>query len=70
MPKIACINKIPRENPHERITNVGVLNADGTRWRMTQPEAIRWVETPGNQPFWVERGGLRVDVIVKISRFV
>ncbi len=70
MPKISCINKVPRDNPHERITHVGGLNADGTRWRMTQPAAIQWVELPErNETFWVERGGVRVQVIVKISRF-
>jgi hypothetical protein len=69
MPKISCIHKISRDNPHERITHVGGLNADGTRWRMTQPDAIRWVELPANERFWVERSGLRVDVVVKTSRF-
>jgi len=69
MPRITCINKIDRYDPHERITHVGGVNADGTRWKMSQPDAIAWVELPGHDNFWVEQGRVRVEVIIRISRY-
>ena len=34
--EIRCINKTDRYDPHERIKNVGGVNADETRWRITR----------------------------------
>jgi len=34
--QIACINKSDRQNPHERIRNVGGRNSDGTAWKLTK----------------------------------
>ena len=61
--EIKCINKTDRYNPHERIRNIGGPNADGTRWKVTQPEAITGIES-GKWAFYVSRAGRTVDVIV------
>ncbi|WP_111733072.1 DUF3892 domain-containing protein [Roseovarius amoyensis] len=66
--KIDCIEKEDRYDPTEAITHVGGLNHNGTRWRITQKEAIRRIESGENQ-FYVENGGRRTDVIVAVSRF-
>jgi len=42
--QIQCINKSDRPNPHERILSVGGLNPDGTRWKLTQEQAIKGIE--------------------------
>jgi hypothetical protein len=42
---IQCVRKTDRYNPWERITHVGGLNADGTRWLLTQPDAIAGIES-------------------------
>jgi len=43
--RIRCINKSDRFNPHERITHVGGTNDNGTRWKLTQPDAIAGIES-------------------------
>ena len=66
--EIRCINKSDRMNPHERIINVGGVNPDGRRWKMSQAEAIqgandlRW-------KFFVIRGNRKVYVVVGLSQF-
>lgn len=66
--QILCVNKSDRYNPHERITHIGGKNANGTRWRITQEEAITGIES-GKWSFYVSRGGRTVDVIVAKSQY-
>jgi Protein of unknown function (DUF3892) len=61
--EISCVNKQPRQNPHERISYVGGLNDDKTRWRLSLDEAIQGVES-GKWTFWTKGGGKIVNVIV------
>jgi hypothetical protein len=66
--QVKCINKTNRYEPHERIKNIGGTNADGTRWKLTQQEAIKAIET-GKYSFYVSVQGKTVRVIVATSRF-
>jgi len=61
--EIKCINKSNRFNPHERIENIGGLNPNGTRWRISQIRAIQGIES-GKWSFYVNKGGVLVDVII------
>lgn len=62
--RVRCINKTPRDDPHDRISHVGGVNADNTRWKLSQTDAINGIES-GKWTFYVERPtGDRVDVIV------
>jgi hypothetical protein len=64
--EILCINKTNRSSEHERISYIGGLNTDGTRWKVTQEAAIEGIEN-GTWEFYVHRGGKIVDVIVSTS---
>lgn len=62
--RVECINKTPRDDPHDRIRNIGGANPNGNRWKLTEAEAIAGIES-GKWSFYVERPqGDRVDVIV------
>jgi hypothetical protein len=60
--QVRCVNKIPRNDPHLRIRNIGgVIN--GRRWKLSQADAIRKIEA-GTSSFYVRVGNSRVDVVV------
>jgi hypothetical protein len=62
--RVQCINKTDRSSAHERIRNIGGTNTNGTRWRLTETEAIKATED-GTYSFYVERpAGHVVDVVV------
>ena len=66
--QITCINKSDRFNPHERITHMGGVNPNGSRWLITQQQAIAGIKE-GKWDFYVTRGGRTVDVVVAVSRY-
>lgn len=65
--EIKCVNKSDRQNPHERITHVG--GYVNSQWKITQEEAIAYIES-GEWKFWVKPSNAdSVWVIVAVSRF-
>jgi hypothetical protein len=66
--EVKCIKKSDRYDAHERITHIGGVNADGSRWKLTQSEAIAGIES-GKWSFHVMAGGKKVGVIISVSRF-
>jgi hypothetical protein len=64
--RISCINKTNRMAADERISFVGGINADGTRWKLALDQAIAGVEQ-GKWRFWVSSGGNSIWVVVAVS---
>lgn len=64
--EIKCINKSDRSNAHERIKNVGGVNPNGTRWKLSEAEAITGIKA-GQWTFWTQAGGKRVKVVIAKS---
>ena len=61
--QIKCINKTDRQSPHDRIKNIGGINPNGDRWRLTLNEAIQHIKN-GKYSFYVSVNGNSVDVII------
>jgi len=66
--QVKCINKSDRQNPHERIINIGGTNNDGTSWKISQEKAIEGIESD-KWAFFVSVNNQSVDVIVATSRY-
>jgi len=64
--RIDCINKTERYNPHERISHVGGVNpGQTTRWKITQAQAISYIESK-EHTFYTMVNGVRANVIVAL----
>ncbi|WP_411045553.1 DUF3892 domain-containing protein [Thalassospira lucentensis] len=66
--QVQCIVKTDRYDPHERITHVGGINPNGTRWKLTQVDAISGIES-GKYRFYVHQSGRSVNVVIATSRY-
>jgi len=59
--------KTDRTGAHERIHSVGGVKPDGSHWKLTQDQAISYIED-GTYVFYIERpAGQRIDVIVAVG---
>lgn len=66
--EVRCINKSDRYNPHERILSIGGLNSDGSRWKLSLPEAIKGIRE-GKWRFYVNQYGKSVWVVIARSAY-
>lgn len=64
--RISCINKADRNNPNKHITHIGGVDADNKRWKITEEDAIEYIEK-GTYEFYVFAGGSSVNVIIARS---
>ena len=62
--KVSCINKRgSHHDPHERISHIGGTGSDGTRWKLSEDDAIKAIEDKKYE-FYVTVNGKTVEVIV------
>jgi len=61
--QIKCIKKTNRTDPHERIHGIGGINANSTRWHLSENDAIVGIEN-GTYRFWTSANGKSVWVII------
>jgi hypothetical protein len=59
--QVQCINKRNRPGPHERIQSIGGLNGDGTRWKLSEDEAIAGMKA-AKWMFYTNVSGRRASV--------
>jgi thiamine biosynthesis lipoprotein ApbE len=64
--QVLCVNKLKKENSTSKILNLGGLNSDGSRWRITIERAIAGIES-GKWQFYIEENGQNVDIIIGSS---
>jgi len=60
--QVSCISKTPRNDPHNRIANLGGIH-NNIRWKHTEAEAIRNIEHQVHS-YHVNRGGGDVEVVI------
>lgn len=58
---VSCINKVPRNNPHEGITHLG--GSGGSGWKWTKEQVIVSIEA-GTNTFFTQVDGIRADIEV------
>jgi hypothetical protein len=56
--RVTCINKVPRDDPHEGITHLG-----GPAWRWPREQVIRSIQE-GSNTFYTLVNGVRANVEV------
>ena len=62
--QVTCITKLGNHySAHERISFIGGVNADNSRWKLSEDEAIKSIEN-GKYEFYVSVNGRTVNVIV------
>ncbi len=62
--QVTCINKRgDHYDAHERISHIGGTNYNGTRWILSEDEAIKSMEE-GKYQFYVSVNGRSVSVII------
>jgi len=61
--RVKCINKTNRNNPHERISNLGGTTPTGGSWKYDQPQVIRLIKT-NVHTFYTLVNGVRADLIL------
>ena len=66
--QIYCIRRSDSLNPHRRISSIGGINPDGSRWKISEAAAIAGIES-GEWRFYVSRGGRDVEIIVATSKY-
>jgi hypothetical protein len=59
--QVQCINKQPRNNPHEGITHLGGEGGGG--WKWTREQVIQSINSKTNT-FYTYEGGKRAEVAV------
>ena len=59
--QIDCIEKADRDDPTTAIQWIGGRNADGSRWKITQKDAISGIKS-GKWSFYVSKNGRAVNV--------
>ncbi|MGF6736183.1 hypothetical protein OKW50_008356 [Paraburkholderia youngii] len=61
--QVLCIRKTKKQSRHEAISHIGGKNPDGSRWKISEKDAINGIET-GRWSFYVVGGGQTADVLV------
>ena len=61
--RIGCVNRTTATEPWNRIAHVGGQNPTGSRWKLSQSDAIARTEQ-GTYAFYVQSFGKSIDVVV------
>jgi hypothetical protein len=66
--QICCVARSDRLNHDRRLRGIGGVNADGSRWKISEAAAIAGIES-GQWSFYLARAGHEVDIVVAVSKY-
>src|SRR5205823_12010937 len=64
--RVSCINKPQRDDPTRRIQAIGGTHRDGSHWKLSLDEAIRYVES-GRFNFYTFVNNEKRNIVVDVS---
>ena len=61
--QISCVHQRQHQDPHQRVVAVGGVKPDGSRWRLTELQAVSAIKS-GTTHFFITGGGRTSRVVI------
>ena len=66
--RVQCIVRSDRLNHHQRLLSIGGTNPDGSRWQISEQQAIAAIEAR-KWSFYIASAGQETEIIIALSKY-